>query len=427
MNVTILPGPRTGAVQIPSSKSIAHRALICAALAEQSTEIGCRGISADIEATMNCLEGLGAGFEVEGRRILVTPVKDKSGILQDTPLVLPCRESGSTLRFLLPLTGALGRASVFVMEGRLSQRPMQPYETLLQEHGMTIRRTGKELSCKGQLTPGIYSLPGNISSQYFSGLLFSLPLLDGDSRIVIEGALESADYLALTEQMIRRFGIRLEKAPDGYRIFGGQRYLIPENPQEISVEGDYSSAAFFLCAGAFSKEGIRAGNLSPHSAQGDRRILEVLQRFGAVVLVEQDTVFVKKGALTGIDIDASMIPDLIPVLCVVAAAAEGTTRVYHAQRLRMKESDRIESTCSMLKSLGAEITETPDGMIIQGTGQLEGGAVIDPCQDHRIAMSSAVAAGICRKEVVIQNAECAAKSYPDFWRDLQSLNLTDQS
>ena len=440
MLVRLEPGTRYGTVKIPSSKSLAHRALICAALADRDSVISCSGISRDIEATMECLKEFGAAFEVREDLIRVTPVwgdcsgyrsvqtdrtdRMKGTALQDSnAVILPCRESGSTLRFLLPLAGALGRGAVFQMEGRLPLRPMQEYEKVLEEHDMKIRREGDRLCCEGQLTPGEYLLPGNISSQYFTGLLFALPLLDGESRIRILGKAESADYIRLTESALSDAGITVEKLEDGWLVPGGQHYRTTEGNDPAVIEGDYSGGAFFLCAGAFSGQGIRCDNLSSASMQGDRRILDILQQFGAQVEVRDKSISVRKGTLHGIDIDGSMIPDILPVLSVVAAAAEGTTRIYHAERLRMKESDRILSTLTMLKALGAEAEETEDGMRIQGTGSLKGGAEVDPFGDHRIAMSAAVAACICREPVSIRDSECVEKSYPDFWKDYHSLQI----
>ena len=422
--VKVNPGRRTGRVRIPSSKSLAHRALICRALADESSQILVDGLSADIRATMDCLEGLGAEISFREGMLKITPIRTNHAEKQDLQAVhLPCAESGSTLRFLLPVTGALGKEAVFSMEGRLSERPMEIFEQVLQEHGMKIRRNGRDLICSGQLQPGEYVLPGNISSQYISGLLFALPLLPGSSRIRIETELESADYVRLTEEALREAGIIWEKTQDGYRISGKEQYRFGAGKETARVEGDYSAAAFFLCAGAFSGQGITVHDLSADSRQGDRRILQELERFGARVEVQGSEVTVRKGPLKGIEIDGSMIPDILPVLSVVAAGAEGDTRICNAARLRMKESDRIMSTCRMLEALGADVRELPDGLLIHGTGALTGGASVDPFRDHRIAMSAAIAACICKEPVTIRDAECVGKSYPDFWKDFSSLEM----
>lgn len=413
MNKTILPGARTGEVHIPASKSQAHRMLLCAAMGENEVTLRCRGLSKDILATVACLKALGASVDAEGEVLHLRPVSAPPPGL----CLLPCGESGSTLRFLLPLVGALGASAVFEREGRLPERPIEPLGRELCRNGMDIRSDGARLSCSGQLRPGAFSLPGNISSQYISALLMTLPLLEGESTLHMEGALESAAYVAMTEEVLRLGGVRTEKTGDGYRIPGGQRCRFAP---ELSVEGDYSNAAFFLCAGALSERGIRVTGLDPRSRQGDRAIVPLLEEMGAQVASDGSSVTVKRDALHGITIDASPIPDLIPVLSVVAAAASGETRVIHAQRLRLKESDRLHSTTQMLRALGAEAEELPDGLVIRGGRTLAGGTV-DACGDHRIAMSAAVAGGICRGAVTICGSECVQKSYPDFWTDFQQL------
>lgn len=413
MNKTILPGARTGEVHIPASKSQAHRMLLCAAMGEKEVTLRCRGLSKDILATVACLKALGASVDAEGEVLHLRPVSAPPPGL----CPLPCGESGSTLRFLLPLVGALGASAVFEREGRLPERPIEPLRRELCRNGMDIRGDGARLYCSGQLRPGAFSLPGNISSQYISALLMTLPLLEGESTLHIEGALESAAYVAMTEEVLRLGGVQTEKTGAGYRIPGGQRCRFAP---ELSVEGDYSNAAFFLCAGALSERGIRVTGLDPQSRQGDRAIVPLLEEMGAQVASDGSSVTVKRAALHGITIDASPIPDLIPVLSVVAAAASGETRVIHAQRLRLKESDRLHSTTQMLRALGAEAEELPDGLVIRGGRTLAGGTV-DACGDHRIAMSAAVAGGICRGAVTICGSECVQKSYPDFWTDFQQL------
>ena len=413
MNKTILPGARTGEVHIPASKSQAHRMLLCAAMGEKEVTLRCRGLSKDILATVACLKALGASVDAEGEVLHLRPVSAPPPGL----CLLPCGESGSTLRFLLPLVGVLGASAVFEREGRLPERPIEPLRRELCRNGMDIRGDGARLYCSGQLRPGAFFLPGNISSQYISALLMTLPLLEGESTLHIEGALESAAYVAMTEEVLRLGGVQTEKTGAGYRIPGGQHCRFAP---ELSVEGDYSNAAFFLCAGALSERGIRVTGLDPQSRQGDRAIVPLLEEMGAQVASDGSSVTVKRAALHGITIDASPIPDLIPVLSVVAAAASGETRVIHAQRLRLKESDRLHSTTQMLRALGAEAEELPDGLVIRGGRTLAGGTV-DACGDHRIAMSAAVAGGICRGAVTICGSECVQKSYPDFWTDFQQL------
>ncbi|MGM9661822.1 MAG: 3-phosphoshikimate 1-carboxyvinyltransferase [Oscillospiraceae bacterium] len=414
MNVTIAPGPRGGSVRIPASKSQAHRLLILAALGEKECTLLCDGVSKDIAATMECLNALGAEIRRDGPdRLRVRPIeKAPAGLCR-----LPCGESGSTLRFLLPVAGALGAECVFLREGRLPERPLAPLDRELTAHGMTLREEGALLHCGGQLQSGDYSLPGDVSSQYISGLLMALPRLRGESRLAVTGRRESQGYVAMTEDALRLGGVTLEKSGGEYRIPGGQR---PALPAECRVEGDYSNAAFFLCMGALSEDGVTVEGLSPDSSQGDKGVLEILRRFGAEVTETERAVTVRRGRLRGVAIDAAPVPDLIPALSALAAAAEGETRVENAARLRLKESDRLRSTAAMLTALGAEVRELPEGLIIRGRPRLAGGTV-RPENDHRIAMAAAVAACACEGAVTVEDSECTAKSYPRFWEDLAAL------
>lgn len=410
----IIPGPRSGAVHIPASKSQAHRLLVCAALGEEETEIFCDGISKDIAATMACLRALGAEIkETKQGGILVKPVSAPPA----GEVILPCGESGSTLRFLLPAAGALGARARFKMEGRLPERPLAPLDRELMAHGMSLEKRGDTLTCSGKLRPGDYRLPGDVSSQYISGLLMALPLLPGESVLQVTGKIESSAYITMTGDALRLAGLALTPDRGCWVIPGGVKYRLP---RALSVEGDYSNAAFFLCAGAMSERGISVTGLNPDSHQGDRAVLDILRRFGAETERRQGEILCRGGVLRGCEVDAAPIPDLIPVLSVLAAGAAGETRVINAGRLRLKESDRLRSTTEMLKALGAEIRELPEGLVIRGGKRLRGGRV-DSCGDHRIAMSAAVAAGICTGTVTVEGAECVAKSYPRFWADYEAL------
>ena len=414
MTAIAAPGPRTGRVTIPASKSQAHRLLICAALGREPVELVCGGPSADILATAKCLNALGADIQQTAPdRFSVRPIAaDPGGTAQ-----LACGESGSTLRFLLPLVGALGAEGTFVMEGRLPQRPLAPFDAVLKEHGMTLEQEGSLLRCGGQLRPGDYTLPGDVSSQYISGLLMALPRLAGGSTLTVTGHMESAGYVAMTEDALRLSGIRFTCEGQSWRIPGGQRCRLP---RLCRVEGDWSNAAFFLCAGALSPEGITVEGLSLTSSQGDRAVVDILRAFGAQVTEGDNSVTVQKGALRGITIDAAPIPDLIPALSAVAAAAEGTTYIENAGRLRLKESDRLKSTAALLSALGGQAEEQEAGLVIRGRARLDGGTA-DPWNDHRIAMAAAVAACACRRPVTVTGSQCVAKSYPQFWEDFQQL------
>ena len=412
MTRTVAPGPRAGVIQIPASKSQAHRMLICAALSREPSRLILDGFSADIEATMQCLEALGARCEETANGLSVTPV----GVCP-AQARLDVGESGSTLRFLLPVLGALGVQAEIRMHGRLPERPLSPLWEVLEAHGMRLQQDGTILHTDGQLIAGDYSLPGNVSSQFISGLLFALPLLGGNSTLTVTGALQSARYVSMTEQALAEAGILTKKDGPVWQIGGGQRYAAPAVQ---TVEGDWSNAAFFLCMGALSATGVTVTGLNSTSLQADRAITEILVRFGAELTVSEDAVTVRRGVLHGITLDAGPIPDLVPVVSCLAALCDGETRVENAARLRLKESDRLQTTAALLSALGGSVRELPDGLIISGRGRLSGGTA-DACGDHRIAMSAAMAACGCEGPVTVSGSECVAKSYPAFWEDFASL------
>jgi 3-phosphoshikimate 1-carboxyvinyltransferase len=341
-------------------------------------------------------------------------------------VILPCEESGSTFRFLLPVVGALGRNAAFALKGRLPQRPLSPlYEELLR-HGCTLSPQGANpFSSGGRLTHGRYELDGGVSSQFISGLLLALPLLEGDSELHITGRLESFPYVELTLAMLEEFGIKTSFDGFMFSIAGGQGY---RSPGTLTIEGDWSNAAFWLCAGVINSGVIVMGKitcsgLDLQSRQGDRAILELLTRFGAKIEKGASSVTISGGTLRGIEIDARDIPDLGPVLAVVGATAEGTTVIREAGRLRAKESDRLAAVTDMLRKLGADIAETGDGLVIHGGNPLTGGTV-SSWGDHRIAMAAAVAAAMCANSVTIQGAEAVNKSYPGFFDDLRQFGGT---
>ena len=413
MNVTLLPSIPNGSIQAISSKSAAHRILICSAFADGDTIIRCDTTNKDINATADCLRAMGADITYNAPFFTVKPIKS---IVSGT--ILNCNESGSTLRFLLPVACALGIDAKFSMSGRLPERPLSPlYEELI-EHGARLSSKGSNpLLCQGKLRGGDYRIRGDISSQFISGLLFALTLSGIGGNLVIEGATESAPYIDMTIAALSLFDAQPKKTAYGYEISKNVKLRTPEY---IDVEGDWSNAAFPLCMGAISKGVVSVTGLKNDSCQGDRAIIEILDRFGADITFKNDTCTVKGGnPLHGIDIDASQIPDTVPALAVVAATADGTTRIYGAARLRFKESDRISSVCDMLTSLGADIRETEDGLLINGKTYLTGGTV-DSFNDHRIAMSASVASVACSSSVTVLGAECAEKSYPDFWKDIKN-------
>ena len=415
MNKTISPGPRRGTVTAPASKSHGHRLLLCAALSQGKNAVDFGTLSDDIAATLRCLQALGAEVKVQdGTAVFYNSILAS---VSPDPVLLPCGESGSTLRFLLPLCGALGVEAEFRLEGRLPERPLHPLDALLCAHGMELWTQGSSMHCAGQLRAGEYRITGAVSSQYITGLLYALPLLDGDSTLTVTDKVESAPYIAMTEDALMQSGIRFGKSGWVYAIPGSQRYALPES---CRVEGDCSNAAFFLAMGAFSEQGVTVKNIPNNSLQGDKQMLGLLRSFGAEVREQGERVTVRRGSLRGIPIDASDIPDLVPALAVVAAGARGVTHIFNAGRLRTKESDRLRSTAALLSALGAEVEELPDGLVIHGGKALKGGTV-DSFHDHRIAMAAAVAASLCRESVTVTDALCTDKSFPKFWEEMENL------
>lgn len=416
MTVTIFPGvPLTGTLDAIASKSAAHRLMICAALADGPTTITCPQRSQDIDATLRCLTGLGASFQPQGKGYLVTPAAQEN---RADHRLLDCGESGSTLRFLLPVAGALGANATFQLAGRLAQRPMAPLLEQLEAHGCQtyLDQKKKTLSISGQLTPGAYRLPGDVSSQFFTGLLFALPLLGEESILEIEGELESASYLQLTIQALAAFGVTPERMETGW-IVRPQAY---RTPGRAIVEGDWSNAAPWLCMGAMDGDSVTVKGLDPDSQQGDRAVCRVLGEMGVPIHHTADRYTSHPGRLHPTTIDARDIPDLVPVLAALAASIPGTTIITGAARLRLKESDRLATTAATLNALGGQVAVTDDGLILQGKAHLLGGTV-DAAGDHRIAMAAAVAACACSEPVVITGAQAVEKSYPTFWHELRAL------
>ncbi len=417
MNVTIKPTTPNGKIKAIASKSAAHRALICAAFANERTEIVCENTNEDIDATVRCLCALGAKITRQNASFIVSPVK--SPALSHT---LDAGESGSTLRFLLPVVCALGCGATFKMSGRLPERPLSPLRELLVANGASIVNTCKDtLTVSGRISAGEYRIRGDVSSQFISGLLFALSLTAGESRILLDSAIESAPYINMTLKTLYDFGADISIDQWGFTVKGVSAFTSPKN---LTVEGDWSNATFMLAAGAVARGGnVGVTSLDAESLQGDRAIIELLVRFGADIRRKGDRITVRSGELYGIDIDATNIPDLVPILAVIATAANGRTVIRGAARLKLKESDRLTTTAEMLRTLGASIAKTEDGLIIDGGKPLSGGAV-SSYGDHRIAMSAAIAALLSEDDVTVTEAEAVAKSYPAFWDDLASLGVT---
>ena len=436
MDIEVMPARLQGAVPAIPAKSAAHRALICAALADKPTRIACGGNSeaADIAATVACLNALGATITREAGGYLVHPLPpNRPGAADATPpnstqrpqeeerAVLPCGESGSTFRFLLPLAGALGRAVSFHPAGRLPQRPLSPLYEELSRHGCLLSPQGTvPFEAAGQLQPGDYVLDAGISSQFISGLLFALPLLEGESRLRLSGPAASFPYIELTLSMLEAFGIQLDFDGRVFTIAGRQIY---RSPGTVSVEGDWSNAACWLAAGALGDNNITCSGLNMYSRQGDRAIAALLRRFGADTQENGAALTVSRSRLQGLEIDAEDIPDLVPILAVVGAVAEGITVIRQAARLRGKESDRLAAITAVLRGLGGRISETADGLLIRGGAALMGGEA-PSWGDHRIVMAAAIAATVCKEPVIIRGAEAVNKSYPAFFSHLSLLGGT---
>ena len=412
MTVECTPSVLSGTIQSISSKSHAHRVLICAALSQNPTKIYCNVMSKDIAATIACLKSMGTEIITDGDTITVIPKefnKDSS---------LDCNESGSTLRFFMPVVSALGMNATINGRGRLPQRPISPLKEEMEKKGVTFH-TGNvfPLHLSGQLQSGEYEIQGNISSQFITGLLFALPKLQGDSKLKLIPPVESKSYLDITVSVLRQFGIEIQEKENLYIIKGNQKYTSPE---EIRVEGDWSNASFLLCAGALCEKGVTVTDLDINSPQGDKKILEVLKNMGADVSISGSEITVKKNKLNGITVDASDIPDAVPIISVVATACEGDTTIINAGRLRIKESDRIASVMDMLSSVGADVTETDDGIIIRGGNILTGGTV-NGYNDHRIVMSASILSSLCKDKVIITDGNAVEKSYPDFFTDFNNM------
>ena len=408
MNVTFRPFTPGGTVAAPPSKSDVHRAIICAALSKGVCTIAPVALSEDILATIRCVEALGAVTKIENKVLTV----DGSGMFRSKTAALDCGESGSTLRFLIPVAAAGGVNATFTGSGRLPERPIGIYTDALPKAGVRCETEGGlPLTVSGTLQSGVFEIPGDISSQFISGLLFALPILPRDSRIVLTTPVQSVGYINMTIRTMAKFGIEIGVMDNGWYIRGKQHYV----PSDYRTDGDWSQAAFFLTAGAVGGD-VTVTGANIDSAQGDRRIAAILRDFGAEVLQDGGTVRVISRPLRAIVIDASQIPDLVPVLAVCASFAQGTTRIFNAARLRIKESDRLRTTAALLNSLGGNVKELPDGLEITGVPQLAGGSA-DGCNDHRIVMSAAVCAACSAGEITCTDAMSVNKSYPDFYED----------
>lgn len=413
MRAIVQPRRLSGSLAAIPSKSQAHRLLICAALAGTPTRVLLSESSEDIDRTAACLRAMGSdmvwergeGFALNG------------GAWRREPL-LNCGESGSTYRFLLPVACALGLDAGFELKGRLPSRPMEALFQALEQKGIRIADRGSSLvQAFGKLSGGAYELPGNLSSQFVSGLMLAAPLTGEDCLIRLSGELESRGYVDMTADAMRRFGIAIDRDERSIVIRGGQRYTAPAS---LRVEGDWSNAAIWLCAAAAGGQPLTIRGLDPQSLQGDRAIVDMLRRFGARVHMDCETCRLEPAALRGCTIDIRNTPDLAPALALLAVAAEGESRLTGVARLRLKESDRARSICDTITSLGGRARAEGDSLIIEGIGALRG-SVCEGQGDHRIVMLAAAASVLSGAPIEINGAEAINKSYPRFFEDLRAL------
>jgi len=404
-------------VSAPPSKAYTHRMLIAASLSNGTSKIFNPLVSDDTQATLEAVKALGAQTElhenywtIHGQETLKTP---------DHPI--DCRESGSTLRFMIPVAALAAGPSTFLFGASFERRPVVPLLESLKELGVesSIQRNGSSVMVRGGgIIGGKTSIRGDISSQFISGLLFACPKAKEDTEIAVTTKLESKGYVEMTLEVLVKHGLKGTINHDLSRLWipSNQNYI----PFNHTVPGDFSSAAFLLAAATVTSSHVTVNSLDYQTAQGDRAIVSILQDMGASVKIGDDSVTVEGGQLVGVDIDAKDIPDLVPVCAVLACYAKGRSEIYNAKRLRYKESDRLNSICTELKKMGADIVVNEDGLTINGSSTLQG-ATIDPHNDHRIAMSCAVAALGAVGKTKIQNVECINKSYPQFFNDLRML------
>ncbi|GAA0083854.1 3-phosphoshikimate 1-carboxyvinyltransferase [Clostridium sp. CTA-7] len=408
-----------GIVKVPPSKSMSHRAIICAALGVGTSTIENIDYSDDINATIDAMIALGATIIKEEDKVIVSGMYREDSIKSNVR-VIDCNESGSTLRFIIPISLLFAGITKFVGKGNLGKRPLDTYFDIFKEQGIKYNYVENELNMivKGVLKSGEFTLPGNISSQFITGLLFSLPLLDGDSKIIITTDIESKGYIDLTLSCMKNFGIEIEN--NNYKEFiikGNQRYI----SRNYRVEGDYSQAAFYLSADALGSN-VVIDDLNIKSLQGDKEVIKILERMGAKFHVNENSINCTiDNELISTVIDASQCPDIIPVLSTVAALAKGRTEIINGGRLRIKECDRLKAIATELNKIGAKVEEKEDGLIIEGIDEFEGGVEVWSWKDHRIAMSLAIASTRCREPIIIKDYDCVAKSYPNFFEDFKML------
>lgn len=407
--IKITPKDIEGSIEIVSSKSLSHRYVIAASLALGKSKIENILDSDDLVATKNALEALGAKIDesiIQGSKI--KKVHD----------IIDAHESGSTLRFLIPIAMLQDEPIQFIGKGKLPERPLNVYQDLFENtyHYKYLSNKELPLEVKGPLKSGVYKVPGNVSSQFITGLLYALPLVQGDSKIILTTPLESRGYVDLTLQVLRQFGIKIEELENGFSIKGSQTY----QPGNYYVEGDYSGAAFFVAAGLIGKPLLLKG-LNPDSLQGDKTIIDIAKQMGGKLEFTNEGLMVYPSNLKGVEIDLSQIPDLGPILMVLACYAEGKTLIKNAERLRIKESDRLEAMVENLTKMGAKMTVINDSVLIEGKCFLNGDVTLKTFGDHRIAMASAIAGMHAKNPIYLDDEKVVSKSYPTFFKEYVRL------
>ena len=410
MKAFLEPAKMGGSVNAIASKSYAHRMLLCAMLSEKEVVLKGTTFSKDIEATLNCVTALGSQVQQKKDEYIIK----KSKIDEDN-IVLDCIESGSTLRFILPIALALGKKCKVIGKEGLAKRPLKDLLDTLRAHGAVIDGDSLPLEISGKLTSGDYKIKGDVSSQYITGLLMALPLLDGDSTISIEGEMVSSKYIDITKDVLKDFGIKVEDLDGGFYIPGNQKYI---QQKELRVQGDWSNAAFWLALGALNSE-VKINGLFFESVQGDREIIQILMNMGAKVSLRGTQIIVSPNKLHAITLDAKDIPDLVPIVSIVMAHADGISIIKNVDRLRIKETDRLKAVLDVLKIMGIKARYVDNELQILG-GKINAFEV-DSYNDHRMVMMAAIAASKADGKCIINNIEAVNKSYPNFFEDYKLL------
>ena len=416
MRVKIYPSKCSGEIKIPSSKSMGHRAIICASLANGKSIISNLDYSDDILATIDGMRKLGANIQCEKDRLIIEGIENFDSLKEN---IIDCNESGSTLRFFIPIFSLTEEKISFIGKNRLLKRPQKIYEKIFKEQNLYYFQDEDKIEIEGKIKAKEYFIDGNISSQFISGLLFTLPLLEENSIININPPFESASYIDLTMEVLKEFGITINKVtPLRFEIQGGQKYIA----KDYKVEGDFSQLAFFAVLGALNND-LKCIGVKHNSKQGDKAIIDILKKSGVKIEEIEEGYLIHKGKIKDCEIDLGDCPDLGPILNVLAMYGEGEFKIFNASRLRLKESDRISAMEEELKKLGVEIETTKDEIKILGKKNYLGNIEVFGHKDHRIVMSLAIAGTMLEKPIIIDGAEAVEKSYPKFFQDLESLNV----